>query len=154
MIGRAAKVGHVGRRVLQSGICLGLAACVGFAATAALAESLPEALAKAYQSNPQLNAERARQRGTDENVPQALAGYRPQVVANLSAGLQAVRNLLPDNTVQGATLRPWTIGVTVSQVLFNGFKTANSVRVAEFQVQSGRDCLRNARQGGLTNAAA
>jgi len=116
------------------------------------AESLPEALVKAYQTNPQLNAERARQRGTDENVPQALAGYRPQIVASLGAGLQAVRNLLPDNTIQSATLRPWTIGVTVSQTLFNGFKTANSVRVAEFQVLSGREALRNVGQGVLLDA--
>src|SRR6202045_3387646 len=118
----------------------------------ASAETLPEALVKAYQSNPQLNADRARQRGADENVPQALAGYRPQIVASLSAGLQAVRDLLPDNTVQGATLRPWTIGVTVSQVLFNGFRTANSVRVAEFQVKSGREALRNVGQGVLLDA--
>jgi outer membrane protein len=116
------------------------------------AESLPEALVKAYQSNPQLNADRARQRGADENVPQALAGYRPQIAVGLSAGLQAVRDLLPDNTVQGVTLRPWTIGVTVTQVLFNGFKTANSVRVAEFQVQSGREALRNVGQGVLLDA--
>src|SRR6266576_1461500 len=153
MIGRAARVGHVGRRVLQSGICLGVATWVGFAATAALGESLPEALAKAYQSNPQLNAERARQRATDENVPQALAGYRPQIVASLSVGLQAVRNLLPDNTIQSATLKPWTIGVTVTQTLFNGFKTANSVRVAELQVRSGREALRNVGQGVLLDAA-
>jgi outer membrane protein len=116
------------------------------------AETLPEALVKAYQSNPLLNADRARQRGTDENVPQALAGYRPQIVASLGAGLQAVRDLLPDNTVQGVTLHPWTIGVTVTQVLFNGFKTANSVRVAEFQVQSGREALRNVGQGVLLDA--
>lgn len=116
------------------------------------AETLQEALVKAYQMNPQLNAERARQRGTDENVPQALAGYRPQIVASLSAGLQAVRNLLPDNTIQGATLRPWTIGVTVSQILYNGNKTANSVRVAEFQVKSGREALRNVGQGLLLDA--
>ena len=121
-------------------------------AAAARAESLPEALAKAYQTNPQLNAERARQRATDENVPQALAGYRPQIIASLSAGLQAVRNLLPDNTVQSATLKPWTIGVTVTQTLFNGFKTANSVRVAELQVQSGREALRNVGQGVLLDA--
>src|SRR5947209_10721325 len=152
MIGRAAKVGHVGRRVLQSGICLGVATCVGFAATVALAESLPEALAKAYQSNPQLNAERARQRATDENVPQALAGYRAQIVASLSGGLQAVRDLLPHNIVQTATLKPWTIGVTVTQTLFNGFKTANSVRVAELQVRSGREALRNVGQGVLLDA--
>src|SRR6476661_350041 len=152
MIGRAAKLSHVGRRLLQWGICLGVATCVGFAATAALGDSLPEALAKAYQSNPQLNAERARQRATDENVPQALAGYRPQIIASLSGGLQAVRNLLPDNTIQSATLKPWTIGVTVTQTLFNGFKTANSVRVAELQVRSGREALRNVGQGVLLDA--
>jgi len=139
--------------VLRLGICLSVATCVAFAAASAFAESLPEALAKAYQTNPQLNAERARQRATDENVPQALAGYRPQIVASLSAGLQAVRNLLPDNMVQSAALKPWQIGVTVSQTLFNGFKTANSVRVAELQVQSGREALRNVGQGVLLDAA-
>jgi outer membrane protein len=130
-----------------------LVAVVSLAATTcAVAETLPEALVKAYQTSPALNADRARQRGTDENVPQALAGYRPQIVASLGAGLQAVRDLLPDNTVQGATLRPWTIGVTVTQVLFNGYKTANSVRVAEFQVSSGREALRNTGQGVLLDA--
>jgi outer membrane protein len=81
----------------------------------ALAETLPEVLVRTYQGNPQLNAERARLRGTDEGVPQALAGYRPQIMAILSGGLQAVRVLLPDNTVQTATLRSWTIGLTVTQ---------------------------------------
>src|ERR1700722_14187853 len=152
MARRAARVGHVGRRLLRSGICLAVAACAGFAAPAARAEGLPEALVKAYQSNPQLNAERARQRATDENVPQALAGYRPQIIASLSGGLQAVRNLLPDNTVQSATLKPWIIGVTVTQTLFNGNKTASSVRVAELQVQSGREALRNVAQGVLLAA--
>jgi outer membrane protein len=141
----------VERRVLRSGIGVAVAICLGFAAPAH-AEALPEALAKAYQSNPQLNAERARQRATDENVPQALAGYRPQIVASLSAGLQSVRDLLPNNTIQTASLKPWTIGITVTQTLFNGFKTANSVRVAEFQVQSGREALRNVGQGVLLDA--
>src|SRR3979409_113121 len=94
MIGRAAKNSPVGGRVLRSGICLGVATWVGFAATAAFSfgataawgEALPEALAKAYQTNPQLNAERARQRATDENVPQALAGYRQQVGGGLGRG--------------------------------------------------------------------
>jgi outer membrane protein len=146
------------RRVLLRGktalssCSLAVCAAIAMLAGPAAADSLSDALAKAYQSNPQLNAERARQRGTDENVPQALAGYRPQVVASLGAGLQAVRDLLPGNTVQGDTLRPWTIGVTVTQVLFNGFKTANSVRVAEFQVQSGREALRNVGQGVLLDA--
>lgn len=152
MVERAARVGDVARRVLLSGIGLGALACVLLADTAARAESLPEALVKAYQTNPQLNAERARQRATDENVPQALAGYRPQIIAGLSVGLQAVRDQLPGNVIQTATLKPWQIGVTVTQTLFNGFKTANSVRVAELQVQSGREALRNVGQGVLLDA--
>jgi outer membrane protein len=133
-------------------MALGVAGCCVLALSDAHAETVPEALAKAYQSNPQLNAERARQRATDENVPQAMAGYRPQVNATLSYGLQAVRNLLVDNTIAGATLKPWTIGVTVTQTLYNGNKTANSVRVAELQVQSGREALRNVGQGVLLDA--
>lgn len=151
MVEGAARLGRVARRALRLGICLGALTCAGFVCVAH-AEGLPEALVKAYQNNPQLNAERARQRGTDENVPQALAGYRPQLTASLSAGLQAVRNLLPDNTIQTKTLKPWQIGVTVTQTLFNGFKTANSVRVAELQVQSGRQALRNVGQGVLLDA--
>src|SRR4051794_14970338 len=139
-------------RMLTGSTCVGWVGIFISATTPAHAEALPEALAKAYQSNAQLNAERARQRATDENVPQALAGYRPQIVASLSAGLQQVRNLLPDNTIQSASLKPWTIGVTVTQTLFNGFKTANSVRVAEMQVRSGREALRNAGQGVLLDA--
>ncbi len=152
MVERAAEIGDVARRVLVSGIGLGALACALLAGAAARAESLPEALVKAYQTNPQLNAERARQRATDENVPQALAGYRPQIIAGLSVGLQAVRDQLPGNVIQTATLKPWQIGVTVTQTLFNGFKTANSVRVAELQVQSGREALRNVGQGVLLDA--
>ena len=138
--------------MLLSGICLVALTWAVLASPGARAESLPEALVKAYQSNPALNAERARQRATDENVPQALAGYRPQIIAGLSVGLQAVRDQLPGNVIQSATLKPWQIGVTVTQTLFNGFKTANSVRVAELQVQSGREALRNVGQGVLLDA--
>jgi outer membrane protein len=150
-LGWASSLRWTRRRSAWPALCL--AAIIKLAIIdAAAAETLSDALVRAYQSSPQLNADRARQRGADENVPQAMAGYRPQIIASLSAGLQAVRNGLPDNTIQGATLRPWTIGVTVSQVLFNGFKTANSVRVAEFQVLSGREALRNTGQGVLLDA--
>ena len=152
MIRNHGRSGLAASRVLRTGLALGVIGCSVVAVGAARAETVAEALARAYQSNPQLNAERARQRATDENVPQALAGYRPQVNATLGYGLQAVRNLLVDNTIAGATLKPWTIGVTVTQTLYNGNKTANSVRVAEAQVQSGREALRNVGQGVLLDA--
>src|ERR1700753_3181133 len=146
MFGRACRFRFAGLRLA--------CAAFGLLATADVvaAETLPDALVRTYQTNPQLNAERARQRGTDENVPQALAGYRPQAAASLSYGLQAWRDLLPGNVFQSATLKPWVIGVTVTQTLFNGNKTAASVRVAELQVQSGREALRNVGQGVLLDA--
>jgi outer membrane protein len=49
------------------------------ALTSALADTMGAALVRAYQNNPQLNAQRAQVRSTDENVPQALSGYRPKV---------------------------------------------------------------------------
>jgi outer membrane protein len=126
-----------------------LCACavlLGWFAVTALAETLPDALVRAYQGNPLLTAERARQRATDENVPQALSAYRPQISATVTGGLIAVRNLFPDGTVQSDLLRAWSAGVTVNQTLLNGFRTANSVRQAESQVFSGREALRGLEQ--------
>src|SRR4030081_926877 len=54
----------------------------------ALADTIDAALVRAYQNNPQLNAQRASVRSTDENVPQALSGYRPKVAVTASAGTQ------------------------------------------------------------------
>src|ERR1700726_2827396 len=54
----------------------------------ALAETIEGALIRAYQDNPQLNAQRAQVRSTDENVPQALSGYRPKVALTANAGIQ------------------------------------------------------------------
>ncbi len=123
------------------------------APAAARAESLPDALVRAYQGNPQLNTERAKLRGTDEGVPQALSGYRPQVTAGLSAGLIAVRNLFPDSTSQSTLLKPWTANITLNQTLYNGNKTASTVRQAEAQVRSGRESLRATEQSVLLDAA-
>src|SRR6267143_475379 len=130
---------------LRVAAALAVAACLLPAAPLA-AETLPEALVRTYQGNPQLNAERARLRGTDEGVPQALSGYRPQVTAGLSAGLIAVRNLFPDSTSQSTLLKPWTANITLNQTLYNGNKTASTVRQAEAQVRSGRESLRATEQ--------
>ena len=52
----------------------------------ARADTLEWALVQAYQNNPSLNAQRAALRATDENVPQALSGYRPKLSVTASGG--------------------------------------------------------------------
>ena len=107
---------------------------------------------RTYQNNPALNAERARQRGTDENVSIALSGYRPQVNAQFSPSLIAVRDLFIDGTTASATLRGYTAQVTINQVIFNGFRTGNQVRQAESTVRSGREALRGVEQAVFLDA--
>ncbi len=68
-----------------------LAVALAGAACGARADTLEGALATAYQTNPQLNSQRAITRATDENVPQALSGYRPTISATATGGRQYQR---------------------------------------------------------------
>lgn len=129
----------------------------------ASADTLESALALAYMNNPQINAQRAAVRATDESVPQALAGYRPRVSAN--ANLSAQSNYVvtrgaptdpikgfPDTTQSGGSA-PRGFGATLTQNLFNGFQTASRTRQAESQVRAARETLRTTEQTVLLNAA-
>jgi outer membrane protein len=127
----------------------------------ALADTIEAALVRAYQTNPQLNAQRAQVRVTDENVPQALSGYRPKVAVTASAGTQYTDTLTtaggtPTNLVRTITHgvnAPRSAGLTVSQTLFNGQQTANKTRAAESQVSAAREALRVLEQTVLLSAA-
>src|SRR5690606_33438209 len=68
-------------------MALGTTALTGLLSLApASAETLTDALAAAYQTNPVLQAQRAQLRATDEQVPQALSGWRPSAQAQGSYG--------------------------------------------------------------------
>jgi len=107
--------------------------------TPALADTIEAALVRAYQNNPQLNAQRAQVRSTDENVPQALSGYRPKVSLTASAGYQYSDSLTTSGgsptqivrTETHGTNPPRSVGATVTQTLFNGQQTANRTRAAD-----------------------
>jgi outer membrane protein len=129
--------------------------------TSALADTIEAALVRAYQNNPQLNAQRAQVRSIDENVPQALSGYRPRVALTASAGYQYTdsnstqggdANNIARTEIHGANA-PRSAGLTVTQTLFNGQQTANRTRTAESQVSGAREALRVLEQGVLLAAA-
>lgn len=120
----------------------------------ALAETIEGALVRAYQNNPQLNAQRAQVRSTDENVPQALSGYRPRVSLTASGGYQYsdLQSGVGTNSVYGSRF-PRSVGVTATQTLYNGNQTANRTRAAESQVSGAREALRSLDQSVLLSAA-
>jgi outer membrane protein len=126
-----------------------------------LADTMEAALVRAYQNNPQLNAQRASVRFTDENVPQALSGYRPKVSITASGGYQYTDTNVTQGGTPTAIVRteihganaPRSVGATVSQTLFNGQQTANKTRAAESQVSGAREALRVLEQTVLLAGA-
>ena len=135
-------------------------AVIGLAGSQAAADTLEWALVQAYQNNPSLNAQRAALRATDENVPQALSGYRPKVSVTAQGGYNytnAVQQLpvggVVTNIPFAETFLSRSVAATGTYTLFNGFQTANRTRQAESQVDGARETLRVTEQQVLLDAA-
>src|SRR5262249_2530295 len=122
------------------------------------------ALVQAYQNNPSLNAQRAALRATDENVPQALSGYRPRFSVTAAGGYNYFREVnktvdqqvFPHQVIYSSLARarpPGNFGATATQTLFNGLQTANRTRQAESGVAGARETLRVTEQQVLLDAA-
>nr|WP_087149360.1 TolC family outer membrane protein [Pararhizobium antarcticum] len=114
-------------------------------ATPVSAETIFGAMAKAYENNPDLNAVRAGLRATDEGVPIAKSGYRPQISATATGS----RIRLGQESLgrRGTPLlqedfRTGSAGITITQQVFDGFQTLNNVRAAESIVFSSRETLK------------
>jgi outer membrane protein len=99
-------------------------------------------------------------RATDENVPQALSGYRPKVSVTAQGGYNytnAVQQLPIGGAVTNIpfaqTFLSRSVAANGTYTLFNGFQTANRTRQAESQVDGARETLRVTEQQVLLDAA-
>lgn len=124
--------------------------------------TLAEALAMTYAEQPALQAERAKLRATDENVPQALAGWRPTVVMAGGTGygdgvsrsynpLLALSGQDPNEKTQTDRLIG-TAQATVTQSIYTGGKIQASVNKAKNQVMAERSNLIAQEETSFTNA--
>ena len=117
--------------------------------TPARGESLIEALTAAYQSNPSLQAQRARLRATDEGVAQALSGWRPEVELTGSGTRTRVRT----NAGLGVSSRtPYSVTLSISQSIYEGGQTVAATSQAESEVEAARARLVSVEQDVLFDA--
>lgn len=123
----------------------------GASVPAAANETISSALARAYGSNPQLNAQRAGTRAIDENVPRALSGYRPRITASGDIGY--TNQDFYRNGWSNDQYIPRGVGVQVDQTIWNGNRTRNSVRQADSTVLAAREQLRGVEQTVLSDGA-
>ncbi len=129
---------------------------------------MSSALARAYQSNPDLNQQRAGVRAQDENVPRATSAYRPTVTATGQFGYSNLALHEPGTVISpllglgttgtsgsnfNASTDTGALGVTVTQTIFNGNRNYNGVRQAESNVLGARETLRNTEESVLQNGA-
>lgn len=128
--------------------------------SAATAQTMEAALARAYGANPTLNAQRASVRATDENVPQALSGYRPRITASADIGASITQSEIPGGATSSpyhnsttSRLGPRGAGVQITQNIFDSGKTRAQVSQSESQVLGARATLRNTEQNVLLDAA-
>lgn len=129
-------------------LALSALATVGLWGGSASAESLNAALARAYRTNPVLKAERARQRATDELVPQALSGWRPVITAQGNIETTTTRADTRAGKVRNDSSSA-SVSIGLSQPVFRGLKTVNGVKKAEANVESGRQGLLAVEQSVL-----
>ncbi len=128
----------------------------------AWAETLPEALATAYATNPTLEAQRAALRATDEEIARALSGWRPTIVINGAGGYTSLDSRAPGTSFDPATgtvvsgisersddLNPWSVSLQGSQPLYRGGRTLAETSAAENQIQAGRGQLASVEQSIL-----
>lgn len=131
--------------------CLLVTAAVSIGPLRAEAQTLQEALALTYANNPTLQAARARMRAVDENVPQALSGWRPTVVvqgrggyADGAATTRGIRTDTERNLLSASA--------TLVQPLYRGGRTVAQTRRAESQVLAERAALLATEQTVLFDA--
>ncbi|MDQ6701924.1 MAG: TolC family outer membrane protein [Pseudomonadota bacterium] len=137
-------------------------------ASSGRAETMSSALARAYAGNPDMNQQRAGVRATDENLPRATSAWRPTANATGQFGYNYL-----DLITSGARSRgvgagaasgtgggqfrrgsdPGSLGLTVTQNLFNGNRTLTGVRQAESNIFGARETLRDTEQNVLQSAA-
>ena len=110
------------------------------------AESLFDALSSAYEFNPALQAERARQNADREQIRQAHAGWQPTISASGDLGEERNVTRYPRSATNVDPLR---IGISLSQPIFRGFRTYNEIRRARALVDAGLEQLLNVEQSLL-----
>ncbi|HWD57202.1 MAG TPA: TolC family outer membrane protein [Stellaceae bacterium] len=110
---------------------------LGAGAAPGSAQTLTEALSYAYNSNPQLLAQRALLRQTDEGVPQALSNWRPTVTFTGEAGIN--RGAINEGTGdQFSTFLTRELDLRVTQPVYRGGRTEAQTRQAVNLVQAAR----------------
>jgi outer membrane protein len=137
-------------RLSRSASLIALAAGVGMAIPCAATanQTFLDALTAAYETNPQILAERERQKSTDEAVSQAISGFRPEIAATYEEGRQRTALDGASESYGDVTNK----SLRIEQPLFRGGRTMAAYQSAKQNVYAGRAALTRVEQQTMLNA--
>jgi TolC family type I secretion outer membrane protein len=118
----------------------------------ARAQSLIQALSTTYNSNPDLLAQRAILRQTDETLAQAVANWRPKVTLSVEYNkieADSVSIIAPNRY---AILNGRVTLLQITQPLYRGGKTVADTKTAQANIQAQRATLADTEQNVLLQA--
>ena len=110
-------------------------------------QTLEDALVAAYLTNPNLEAQRAALRATDELVPQALDGWRPTLGVDSGVAYNDI-----DSSIGGDNFTSTSNSLTLDQELYSGGETVANTERAERLVRLERARLQAIEQDVLLDA--
>ncbi len=133
-------------------VIVGLIAAVQFVTVAPVsAETLKDALALAYKTNPTIRAERARLQATREARAQAWAGALPQITA--SGSYDRVDSTQTSAIARDAKLDTLAGALNAEQPVFTGFRNFNAIKQAGARIRAGGAQLVATEQRVLSDVA-
>ncbi len=132
-----------------------MALLLSFTALPSYADTLETALSKAYENNPALKSARASTQAIDENVAIAKSGFRPTLTIDGSYIDTKINSNARINNIGQKTNDGYNrvLSATISQPIFSGFKTINSVNSAKNYVKAAHAGLKETEQNVLLNAS-
>ena len=120
---------------------------IASSSSSSFAMSFEDALSLAYNNNPFLKSAREDLKITDEQMPQAISGFLPQISANVERGKR-------DTTQSGTSVEKLTDSkeIVIRQPLFRGGQTYNNIKMAKNVIHAERESLREIEQEVLLEA--
>jgi len=119
-----------------------------------IAQSMSEAIVAAYLNNPALKAARVAVKEAKEGKRIALSGYFPKIAGfgNVELAKRGAGEFPSPSEIRHRDINT-TMGIKLTQPLFDGFQTSSAVQVKTEEIKATQEMLRNVEQSTINDVA-